>query len=196
MPDSTQAHLYWLSCNRCSMRYLPLQAGKRMFMSSCGCIYCMRCVQASTQAGCVTCNAGPGKVLPIGKNFPQQVVEMFNRNEESLSKINKRSSFQNLHFNRCLKLLAGMERTLTDQVRAEEREVKLRLQEMKMLEDKIREKQSKVDKLEAAMNSMNISNSPVHTDFFTSLPAGRQRSGRERGATGPGLGLSGGERLF
>merc|ERR1719233_2875231 len=123
-------------------------------------------------------------VLPIGKNLPQQGVEMFNRNEESLSKINKRSSFQNLHFNRCLKLLAGMERTLTDQVRAEEREVKHRLQEMKMLEDEIREKQSKVNKLEAALNSMNISNSPIHTEFFTSPPAGRQRSGREGGAAG------------
>ena len=133
MPDSTQSHLYWLACNRCAMRFLPPQSGKRMFMSSCGCIYCMRCVQASTQAGCVTCSAGPGKVLPIGKNLPQQVVEMFNRNEESLSKINKRSSFQNLHFNRCLKLLSGMERTLADQVRAEEREAKHRLQEMKML---------------------------------------------------------------
>ena len=142
-------------------------------MSSCGYIYCMRCVQASTQAGCVTCSAGPGKVLPIGKNLPQQVVEMFNRNEESLSKINKRSSFQNLHFNRCLKLLTSMERSLADQVRAEEREAKLRLQEMKMLEDKIREKQSKVDKLEAALNSLNISKSPVHTKFFTSPPTGR-----------------------
>ena len=165
-------------------------------MSSCGCIYCMRCVQASTQAGCVTCNAGPGKVLPIGKNLPQQVVEMFNRNEESLSKINKRSSFQNLHFNRCLKLLASMERTMADQIRAEEKEVKHRLQEMKMLEVKIREKQSKVDKLEAALNSLNISNSPVHTEFFTSPPAGRQRSGREEGASELGLGLGGGERLF
>merc|ERR1719233_2779820 len=129
-------------------------------------------------------------------NLPQPVVEMFNRNEESLSKINKRSSFQNLHLIRCLKLLAGLERTLTDQVRAEEREVKQRLQEMKMLEDKIREKQSKVDKLEAALNSMNISNSPVHTGFFTSPPAGRQRSGREGGAAGLGLGLGGEERLF
>ena len=78
-----------------------------------------------------------------------------------------------------------MERTLADQVRAEEREAKFRLQEMKMLEDKIREKQTK---LEAALNSLNISNSPVHTEFFTSPPTGRQRSGRERGAAGLGLG--------
>ena len=65
---------------------------------------------------------------------------MFTRNEESLPKINKRSSFQNLHYNRGRKLLADMERSLADQVRAEEREAKHRLQELKMLEDMIREK--------------------------------------------------------
>ena len=192
MAASTQSHLYWLSCNRCSMRFLPPQPSKKMFMSSCGCIYCMRCVQASTQAGCVTCSAAPGKVLPIGKNLPQQVVEMFNRNEESLSKINKRSSFQNLHFNRCLKLLTGMERALAEQIRAEEREAKHRQQEMKVMEERIREKQAKVDKLEAALNSLNISNSPVHMDFF-SPPAGRQRSGRQEGGEGMGR-RDGGER--
>ena len=51
---------------------------------------------------------------------------MFNRSEESLTKINKRSNFQTLHFNRCLKLLTGMERILTEQMRAEEREAKHR----------------------------------------------------------------------
>merc|ERR1712098_441474 len=153
-------------------------------MSSCGCIYCMRCVQSSTQAGCITCKAGPGKVLPIGKNLPQQVVEMFNRNEESLSKINKRSSFQNLHFNRCIKLLSNTEQSMSEQIRAEERESKRRHHEMKLLEEKIREKQSKVEKLESALNSLNISNRPARMDYFTSPPARRHRSGlgRERGA--------------
>ena len=166
-------------------------------MSSCGCIYCMRCVQASTQAGCITCKAGPGKVLPIGKNLPQQVVEMFNRNEESLSKINKRSSFQNLHFNRCLKLLMSAEQTMSQQVRAEEKEAKRRYQEMKLLEDKIREKQAKVDKLEAALNSLNISDSPARMEHFTSPPGGRHRLGlgRERGGEGI-MGTAVGERLF
>jgi hypothetical protein len=193
MAGSTQSHLYWLSCNRCSTRFLPPQTSKKMFMSSCGCIYCMRCVQASTQSGCVTCRAAPGKVLPIGKTLPQQVMEMFNRNEESLAKINKRSNFQNLHFNRCLKLLTGMERTLTEQMRAEEREAKHRQKEMKMMEEKIREKQAKVDKLESALSSLNISRSPGHMEFITSPPVGRHRSGREEGRGGMG---HLGERLF
>ena len=180
------SHLYWLSC---STRFLPPQANKNTFMSSCGCIYCTRCVQASTQSGCVTCRAAPGKVLPIGKNLPQQVMEMFNRNEESLTKINKRNSFQTLHFNRCLKLLTGMERSLTEQLRAEEMEAKHRQQQMKVMEERIREKQAQVDKLESALNSLNISRSPVHMQF-TSPPVPRQRSGRREEEGGMG------ERLF
>merc|ERR1719228_727102 len=192
--SDTQSHLYWLGCNRCSLRFLPPQTGKRMLMSSCGCIYCMRCDQASTQGSCTTCKAGPGKVLPIGKTLPQQVMEMFNRNEESLSKINKRSSFQNLHYNRCMKLLSGMEKSMAEQIRVEEREAKHMQQEVKMLEEKIREKKSKVDKLESALHSLNISNSPAHMEFFSPPPAGRHKSGRER--AGEGIGLGGGERLF
>ena len=48
-------------------------------------------------------------------------METFNRNQESLTKINNRSNFQTLHFNRCLKLLIGMERILTEQMMAEEK---------------------------------------------------------------------------
>eukprot|EP00092_Neocalanus_flemingeri_P000304 GFUD01000324.1.p2 GENE.GFUD01000324.1~~GFUD01000324.1.p2 ORF type:complete len:195 (-),score=80.51 GFUD01000324.1:90-674(-) len=189
--QSTDSHLYWLSCNRCSTRFLPPQAGKRMFLSSCGCIYCMRCVQASTQAGCITCRAAPGKVLPIGKNLPQQVVEMFNRNEESLAKINKRSSFQNRHYNRCLKLLTEAEKGLAEQINAEEREARKRQVEMKMMNEKIREKQMQVDRLESALLSLKITSSPVNMDYITSLPVPRHRCERE----GMGRG-GGGERLF
>ena len=120
-------------------------------------------------------------------------MEMFNRNEESLTKINKHSNFQNLHFNRCLKLLTGMERALTEQMRAEEREAKHRQQEMKVMEERIREKQAKVDKLESALNSLNISTSPSHMEYIASPPVGRQRSGREEGREGTG---HLGQRLF
>jgi hypothetical protein len=112
-------------------------------------------------------------------------MEMFNRSEESLTKINKRSNFQTLHFNRCLKLLTGMERILTEQMRAEEREAKL-----KMMEERIREKQAQVDNLELALN---ISRSPVHMEFIPSPPVPRHRSGRREEEGGMGL-L--GERLF
>ena len=116
----------------------------------------MKCYKLPTRQ---CCRAAPGKVLPIGKTLPisktlpQQVMEMFNRNEESLTKINKRSSFKTLHFNRCLKLLTGMERTL---MKAEEKEAKHRQLQMKVMEERIREKQAQVDKLESALNSLNI----------------------------------------
>ena len=86
-----------------------------------------------------------------------------------------------------------MERTLTEQMRAEEREAKHRQQQMKVMEERIREKQAQVDKLESALNSLNISRSPVHMEFIPSPPVPRQRSGRREGEGGMGL-L--GERLF
>ena len=116
---------------------------------------------------------------------------MFNRSEESLTKINKRSNFQTLHFNRCLKLLTGMERILTEQMRAEEREAKL-----KMMEERIREKQAQVDNLESALNILNISRSPVHMEFIPSPPVPRHRSGRREEEGGMELLESGGKAFL
>merc|ERR1711915_846007 len=112
------SHLYWVACNRCGTRMLPMEQGKKMVLSSCGCIFCTKCVQASTQKGCVVCKAGPGKVLPIGKSLPQPVLEMFNRNEESMSKINKE-----------------MEKKLMEKLKAEEQDRQRLKQEVKFLED-------------------------------------------------------------
>ena len=44
-------------------------------------------------------------MLPIGKNLPQSIMEMFNRTETSLGKMHRRMDFQNHHFERTLKLL-------------------------------------------------------------------------------------------
>ena len=86
-----------------------------------------------------------------------------------------------------------MERTLTGQMRAEESEAKHRQQQMKVMEERIREKQAQVDKLDSAVNSLNISRSPVHMEFIPSPPVPMQRSGRREEEGGMGL-L--GERLF
>ena len=61
---------------------------------------------------------------------------------------------------------------------------------MKMMEERIREKQAQVDKLELALN---ILRSPVHMEFIPSPPVPRHRSGRREEEGGMGL-L--GERLF
>ena len=66
---------------------------------------------------------------------------------------------------------------------------------MKVMEERIREKQAKVDKLELAINSLNISRSPVHMEFIPSPPVPRQRPGRREEERGMGL-LDGGETLL
>ena len=86
---------------------------------------------------------------------------------------------------------------MAEQIEAEEREAKNRKQEMKMMEERIREKQTVVDRLESALSSLNIAGSPDHMKFMTSPPVARDRSGREE--EGEGMGRGGGgdrERLF
>merc|ERR1719228_2128406 len=94
------SHLYWVSCNRCGTRF-HTAAQQKMFLVSCGCMFCSRCVQGSTQGNCAACGRSSAKVLPIGSSLPQTVREMFNRNEESMAKINKRLEFRQTHFKRC-----------------------------------------------------------------------------------------------
>ena len=102
--------LYWVSCNACAKGIFSKDAGSKesinMYMSNCGCLYCSRCVQSCTASGCFVCGTkSKVKVLPIGKNLPQSIMEMFNRTETSLSKMHRRIEYQNLHFERTLKLL-------------------------------------------------------------------------------------------
>ena len=102
--------LFWVSCNACAKGIFSKDAATKesvnMYMSSCGCLYCSKCVHSTTSSGCSVCGAkSKVKVLPIGKNLPQSIMEMFNRTETSLGKMHRRMEFQNLHFERTLKLL-------------------------------------------------------------------------------------------
>ena len=55
---------------------------------------------------CYVCNQPAQRLLPIGNSLPHQVKEMFNKNEETLKKLQDRLSFQQLHFNLFLDVLA------------------------------------------------------------------------------------------
>jgi hypothetical protein len=88
-----------------------------------------------------------------------------------------------------------MERTLTEQMRVEEREAKHRKQQIKVMKERIREKQAQVERLESVLNSLNISRSPVHMEFIHSPLVSRHRSGRreEEGGMGGGFGQAANE---
>ena len=108
MPNQENA-LYWVSCNACSAAIFskdPIDKEPiKMLVSNCGCFFCSRCAKSCSSSGCFVCGSkSKVKVVPIGKNLPQNLLEMFNNTETSISKMHKRMAFQNLHFERALKL--------------------------------------------------------------------------------------------
>ena len=127
----------------------------KMFLVACGCLYCAQCAPASVQGGCYTCKGPQGKILQVGKSLPQSVMEMFNKNEESLGKINKRAGFQKMHFDRTVGVLCRPDDDDGELERIEketrEKEVMLR-----KLDDELRGTKARVERLANAVRNLAI----------------------------------------
>ena len=119
-----------------------------------------KCVQASIQTQpCVICGQPGGKVLPIGSSLPQTLMEMFNKNQESMAKINKRLEFQDTHVKRCLTILSANEQKLLKKKKSLD-ELKENLKrELAEIENKIREKEISVKRLSSAVDSLRLGSS-------------------------------------
>ena len=102
---------------RCGLSFF---SPARLHLTSCGHTFCRSwstlllshsiddycCSQCQTVGQpCYVCNQPAQRLLPIGNSLPQQAKEMFNRNEETLKKLQDRLSFQQLHFNLFLEVL-------------------------------------------------------------------------------------------
>ena len=156
--------LYWVSCNACSTGIFSkdpvTKEPVQMSISSCGCFCCSRCVKSCPSSGCSVCGSkSKVKVMPIGKNLPQPLMEMFNSTETSLSKMNKRIEFQNLHFDRTLKLRRKKRKNLLEKCHLfkspQSRRIK-RKEALKKMEVKLKHKK-------AAMSRMNKTKMTLET---------------------------------
>jgi len=148
-------NLFWVHCNRCTV---PMFSGKsspptKMMFSSCGCIFCTKCSTKSTENGCKSCGAKKKvQLLPIGKNLPQRVMEMFNNNETSMSKLEKRINFQKVHCVRNEKQLDRFTAYQASRTRKnQEAERKQLLMGINDLERRTKTKKEKLAKLESAL---------------------------------------------
>ena len=158
MSSSSKGHLYWVSCNRCGVALVSKSNPPvKMYLASCGCLYCARCAQPSVTGpqGCHTCKAPSPKLLPVGKGLPQNVMEMFNKNEESLGKINKRSGFQNMHFERALNVLCD-DRKYEEEMAKIDKELTVKEVKVKEMEKEIYERKAQVEKLTRAINNLKM----------------------------------------
>ena len=148
--------LYWVACNSCAKAIFSkddvTKEPVKMFVSSCGCLFCSRCVQSCTASGCSACGTKSKiKVVPIGKNLPQSIMEMFNKSETSLTKMDKRIDFQNHHYGRTLMLLKKKRKFLIEKlhhVKGSESKRPKRKEALKKLESKVNHKKSNVSKLD------------------------------------------------
>ena len=142
--------LFWVNCNRCAVALFSVEDGVpvKMFVANCGCIFCSHCASISTKPRCVVCGCSTVKLLPIGRKLPTHALEMFNTNLTSLGKMNKRKSFQNMQFDRTLKVLWRQFKKLVDQTGKEAMLERRRQAELDKLDRKIGEKQGVVAGLE------------------------------------------------
>ena len=148
-------NLFWVSCNACAKAIFSHDdAAKepvKMFVSSCGCLFCSRCVQSCTSSGCSVCGTkSKVKVLPVGKNLPQSIMEMFNKSETSLTKMNKRMEFQTHHFQRACIVLRKKRKFLMEKlqnVKCSQSKTLSRKEALKKLEAKLKHRKSSVSRL-------------------------------------------------
>jgi len=147
----TAEHLHWVLCNRCCV---PMFSGKspnptKMMISSCRCIYCIKCSIKSTENGCTCCGKPQVKLYPIGKNLPIDIMEMFNNSDTSLLKLERRMVFQDGHYQRNKKMLDKIAAHHVSRMR-QEKDVdrKKILTEINKIEERSRSKKENLAKLE------------------------------------------------
>jgi len=170
----TSEHLHWVLCNRCCVLMFSGKSPNptKMMISSCRCIYCIDCSIKSTENGCKGCGKPHVKLFPIGKNLPQDIMEMFNNSDTSLLKLEKRMVFQNGHYQRNTKMLDKIATHHVSRMRKEkDAERKKILMDINEIEKRSRSKKEKMAKLEndlmrlkAIAKSKNVNPQPLKKD--------------------------------
>ena len=179
------------------------QQQKKMFLTSCSCIFCSSCVKAATQSGCTSCGQRDRiRILPIDNSLPQKALSLFHNNKDSMAKINKRMSFQHGHWMKGLAIFSRAEAEYSRRVQDQRRSLVERKQEVAGLELQLQEKDATVRRLEKAVQSLELGGaSPPGGRSGGSLERRRSLQGErvggrareDRGLAGVGLPWPGGQ---
>ena len=94
------------------------------------------------------CNQPAQRLLPIGNSLPQQAKEMFNRNEETLKKLQDRLSFQQLHFNLFLEVLTRRASELRSRITSKSKLLADRMDELNAVNQSIEKQGLRLKQME------------------------------------------------
>ena len=153
-------------CFRCGLSFF---SPARLHLTSCGHTFCRSwstlslshsinnycCSQCQTVGQpCYVCNQPAQRLLPIGNSLPQQAKEMFNRNEETLKKLQDRLSFQQLHFNLFLEVLTRRASELKSRITSKSKLLADRMDELNAVNQSIEKQGLRLKQMEETVERM------------------------------------------
>ena len=125
--------------------------------------YCCSQCQAVGQP-CFVCKQPAQRLLPIGNSLPHQAKEMFNRNEETLKKLQDRLSFQQLHLNLFLEILSRKVLELKSKITSRSKHVADKMQELNDVNQSIEKSGLRLRQLEETVERMKSQQAIGHND--------------------------------
>ena len=96
----------------------------------------------------MSCGAKGTKTLPLGKDLPPHVMELFSNNVSSLVKVGKRQAFKNRQFDKTAQLTIDKNKKEEDKFREEKAAVRGVDKELDMLKRQLREDEAENERLD------------------------------------------------
>ena len=103
---------------------------------------------------CFVCTQPIQRLLPIGNSLPHQAKEMFNRNEETLKKLQFRLSFQQHQLNTFLEVLARKASVIKNRITSMSKHLAEQTRELNSVNQNIENKGLGLKKLEETVEVM------------------------------------------
>jgi len=163
---------------------MSLCSQTRLHLTSCGHTFCSQCQTVGQP--CYVCNQPAQRLLPIGNSLPQQAKEMFNRNEETLKKLQDRLHFQQLHLNIFLEVLTRKTLELKNRITSKSKHLAAQMQELDAVNQSIEKKGLRLKQLEETVERMKSKQVIGHQGGARALEYNSQQgNGGDGGALEP-----------
>jgi len=136
----------WAHCNRCLTTFAENNGKLKLFVTSCGHMFCEKCVHKKCTQPCYICNKN-ASIVEIGRSLPAHMRHLFT-NPRDLSRNNQKTlsyvlTFQQKQRDRLSKKMLEHAKQASNAVHAMQKE----LMKARKLKDSMIEKRKKCDQL-------------------------------------------------